>query len=432
MPVDFALLPPTQPVPDEPPSRLVWTMVFFVVTTAGIFAVLLLWPKGEPTQTPWFWTCLTVYPLGIATFVVLRRYSVYEGRRLDAIAWNEAREQHVNEVFDRASRPLSALAVSCRFSSDTVDNEIEGVISGSIKLEARVVPAPDSPPVKARWFSHPDSDERGTRHTKDRDRQRDLVTQTFRVLLDDVADVVRGLPDDVNLSVQLSLAGSAIPEDALETWQVMWAERKLRPTRTRVDAESHDLMWLDSWLDRTNERRDQEARLLVFVQAQPVLEQSPPTGSAEAAIAILLAPASLNETLKCTRIAEIHRPMHATQTSIDDALAYALKWGVALPTDVKHIWQNGLEVDAAGAATKAWVKAGIGAKAINLDQVVGHDGKAVPWLALACALKAVVVERAAQLVVTESIDGPQFCVVRATVPASEKQGRNGLAPAVGR
>jgi len=51
----------------------------------GAFVVLFVWPKGEPTQTPWFWTCVTVYPYGVAAFVVLRRYSFYEGRRLDAI-----------------------------------------------------------------------------------------------------------------------------------------------------------------------------------------------------------------------------------------------------------------------------------------------------------------------------------------------------------
>ncbi|MCP3720897.1 hypothetical protein [Paraburkholderia sp. CNPSo 3281] len=85
IPVDFASLPPEEPVPDNPPSRLRWTIVFFLIVIVGAFVVLFLWPKGEPTQTPWFWTCVTVYPYEVAAFAVLRRYSVYEGRRLDAI-----------------------------------------------------------------------------------------------------------------------------------------------------------------------------------------------------------------------------------------------------------------------------------------------------------------------------------------------------------
>ncbi|MGS1000387.1 hypothetical protein ACVCH0_01530 [Burkholderia glumae] len=96
MAVDFIRLPPEEPGPDHPPSRLIWTIVFFLIAIVGVFAALLLWPKGESTQTPWFWACVTVYPFGLAAFVVLRRYSVYEGRRLDAIAWNEARKDYVN------------------------------------------------------------------------------------------------------------------------------------------------------------------------------------------------------------------------------------------------------------------------------------------------------------------------------------------------
>ncbi|MGS1000385.1 hypothetical protein ACVCH0_01520 [Burkholderia glumae] len=98
MAVDFARLPPEEPGPDHPPSILIWTIVFFLIAIVGVFAVLLLWPKGESTQTPWFWACVTVYPFGLAAFVVLRRYSVYEGRRLDAIAWNDARKDYVPGV----------------------------------------------------------------------------------------------------------------------------------------------------------------------------------------------------------------------------------------------------------------------------------------------------------------------------------------------
>jgi hypothetical protein len=79
---------------------------------------VFLCPEGEPTRTPWFLACVTVYPFGIAAFVVLRHYSVYEGRRLDAIAWNEARDDHLAGVFERESRPLAVLAATYRFSSD--------------------------------------------------------------------------------------------------------------------------------------------------------------------------------------------------------------------------------------------------------------------------------------------------------------------------
>src|SRR5260370_39248034 len=155
MPFGSLKLPAKQPVPDEPPSRLVWTVVFFAVTIVEIFSVLLLWPRGEPTQTPWFWTCLTVYPLGIATFIVLRRYSVFEGRRLDAIAWNDACEQYASGVVDAASRPIDVLAVSYRISSDAEENEISGLASRTPQPETQGLTAPGAPPGKARMRKPP-------------------------------------------------------------------------------------------------------------------------------------------------------------------------------------------------------------------------------------------------------------------------------------
>ena len=155
MPIDFDKLPPEKPVPDRPPSRLVWTIVFFVIVLAGIFAVLLLWPKGESTQSLWFRICITVYPVGVATIVVLRRYSVFEGRRLDAIAWNEAREKYLNRVFEGASHPLALVAAAYRFTSDAKDDGFDKLLGGSIKLEPRIALKHDAPPVNARWFDQP-------------------------------------------------------------------------------------------------------------------------------------------------------------------------------------------------------------------------------------------------------------------------------------
>jgi hypothetical protein len=411
MPVDFSRLPPEQPLPDQPPSRFVWTVVFFALTIIGIFAVLLLWPKGEPARTPWFWICITVYPLGIAAFVVLRRYSVYESRRLDAIAWNDAREQHVRAVFDAASHPLDVLALSYRISSDAGENEIGGLLSGTLKLEPKAVPTPDTAPVKARWFMQPHADENGTKHTNDRDRQHDVIQRLFDEVLTDVADAVRRLPDDVKLSVQLMLAGSAIPANAVAKWQSAWIARELRPV-SATRCEASDLMSLDAWLDRANERNALESRLLVFIQVHPVLQTSPPADSTEAAIAMLLAPTATTERLKLVRIAAIHRPMHGQVTSIESALSYALKWGRVMPTDVQRIWQSGLDVNAVGAATKAWVKVGVSAAAVNLDQVTGDAGDAAAWLSIACAAKAAAVERTAQLVAVRATGGVQFSVVR--------------------
>jgi hypothetical protein len=218
MPVDFEKLPPEEPESEKPPSRFVWTIVFFVLVLAGVIAVLLLWPKGEPTQTPWFWTCVTVYPFGLAAFVVLRRYSVFEGRRLDAIAWNKAREDHVNEVFSEASRPLAVLAATCRFSSEPKDDDLRKLLDGSVKLEPQTPPKPDSPPVNARWFEKPDADESGIRFKHDNDRQRYILTWAFSTVTDAISEAIRSLPMELRLETQLILPGIVDADEALAGW----------------------------------------------------------------------------------------------------------------------------------------------------------------------------------------------------------------------
>ena len=416
MAVDFSKLPPEKPVPNDEPSRLVWTVVFFVIVLAGVFAVLLLWPEGEPTQTPWFWTCVTVYPIGVATFVVSRRYSVYEGRRLDAIAWNDARNKYVEGVFDQASRPLAVLVATNRFSSDEKENELRNLLDGSLTLEPRMAAKPDAPPVNARWFEMLHKNENDNRSMTDEERRRHVLSWAFGTLLADVEETVRRLPEELKLSVQLALPGLSEDDEALSLWDDHWEKSGLRPVRATVSYVSPGLMRLDAWLDRVNKKLDQEARLFVFVRLNPVLQAVPPEGSAEAAVAILVVPDSVQRKFNLPSAALVCRPNGIEDCSPEIALARALQWGHAEPSDIKRIWQSGLDGNAANAATKAVVKAGIGVKASNVDYMVGHAGDVAPWLALACASNAVAQADSVQLIATGSGSEFSFSVMRSNKP----------------
>ena len=413
MAVDFTRLPPEDLVPENPPSRLLWTIVFFLIAIVGVFAVLLFWPKGESTQTPWFWACVTVYPFGLAAFVVLRRYSIYEGRRLDAIAWNEARKDYVRGVYDVASRPLAILAATSRFSSDAKDDEFSKLIDGSVKLEPQTPLKLDAPPVHARWFEKPDADENGIRFKHDDKRQRFVLEWAFSTVTDTVAEAVRSLPTELRLKVHLVPPGIADTDEALTIWNRQWAKSDLRPVQARVLTESPDLMYVDSWLDRVNQRRDEEAQLIVCVRLNTIHQALPPDGSAETVVAMLLAPEAVCRSFKLAPLAMLHRPNGPEDCPIDDALARALRWGRVEAGEIKRIWQGGLDVSEANAATKALVKAGIGAKVANIDYMVGHAGAAAPWLALACTAKAAAQDGTPQLLVTTTGKAsPCFAVVR--------------------
>ncbi|WP_321898916.1 hypothetical protein [Paraburkholderia heleia] len=412
MSVDFDRLPPDEPVPDEPPSRLRWTVAFFVIAFLGVFAVLLLWPKGEPTQTPWFWTCVTVYPFGLAAFVVLRRYSVYEGRRLDAIEWNRASKAYRNDVFDRASKALAVLAATYRFSSEEKDDDFSKLMNESVKLEPQIAPKPDSPPVNARWFEKPDSDEHGSRFKEDGTRQRYVLTWAFGTVVDAVADAVRLLPAELRLKVELMLPGIADTDDAQAIWNRQWAMSDLRPALARVLPETPDLMYVDAWLDRLNRKLDEEARLLVGVRLNAVHQALPPDGSAEAVVALLLVPEVACRRLNLAPAAMLHRPNGTDDCSVSEALSRALQWGCIEAGEVKRIWQGGLDASAMNAATKAVVQAGIGTKPTNLDYMVGHAGKVAPWLNVVCAAQSAIEENAPQLIVTAGKAGECFSVIR--------------------
>ena len=412
MSVDFDKLPPEEPVPDEPPSRLFWTIAFFVIAIAGVFAVLLLWPKGESTQTPWFWTCVTVYPFGLAAFVVLRRYSVYEGRRLDAIEWNKASKDYRSDVFDRASRAFAVLAATYRFSSEAKEDDFGKLLDGSAKLEPQTAPKPDSPLVNARWFEKPDEDVNGIALKKDDERRRHVLEWTFGTITDAVADAVRTLPPELRLKVQLMLPGISDIDEARVIWNRQWAKSDLRPAQAQVLPETPDLMYVDWWLDRVNRRLDEEARLLVGVRLNAIHQALPPDGSAEAVVALLLAPEAACRRFNLVPVAMLHRPNGTLDCPVHDALTRALQWGRVEPAAVKRIWQSGLDTPAASSTNKAVVQAGVGAKMANIDYMVGHAGEVAPWLGVACAAKAAVEDSVPQLVVTMGKAGPCFSVIR--------------------
>lgn len=411
MALDFRKLPPEEPVPAKPRSLFLWIMASFMIAVLGVFAVLFLWPQGELTGTPWFWTCVVVYPFGIATFVVLRCYSIYEGRRLDAVAWNKARDDYLTDVFERESQPLAVIAASYRFSSEAEEDEFGKLLDGSVKLEPRMVPRPDTPPVNARWFDKPDADTDGNRFNRDDVRQRYVVAWAFRVAIEEVAQAVRSLPTDVNLSVQLLLPDALKSNEVLAAWDQQWEESNLGRVNARVLPECPDLTYVDTWLDEINRNLNHEVRLLVCVRLNSIHQAPPPDGSAESVVVILITPDAVRRAFSLASIALLHRPTGTNDCSTEVALDRALQWGRAEPAAIKRVWQGGLDVATENAATAALVRTGIATKPTNIDYMVGHVGAAAPWLAMACA--AISAQHGTtDLILTSTPNGACFSVAR--------------------
>ncbi|MBG0881265.1 hypothetical protein H0X90_31145 [Burkholderia sp. 9775_39] len=412
MPVDFRALPPEEPEPHNPPSGLIWIFVFFVIAILCAFVILLLWPQGEATRSILFWMSITLYPTSVAAFFVLRRYSVFESRRLDAIAWNNAREKFVSDVFAEASRPLVLIAATYRFASDPNDDMFEKLWEGSTILEARSAPMPDAPPVRARWFDEPPGADGKRRFETDSERQQCIREWVFRALIADIADSVRSLPSDLELVIQLVLPGAVAEDEALDSWNKQWREAGLSPRTTETLSEAPDLMTFDTWLDQINQHREHKARLLVLLRLNEVIRVLAPNGSAEAGVALLVVPEHVQDRLKIEPVAKLHRPNETEEGAVGVALARALRWGRTDPDDISRIWKYGLELVTDNSVATALVKAGIEAKQMSIDCMVGQSDGVGGWLGVVCAAKAVAQDGAAQLVVAVNSHGPCFAVVR--------------------
>lgn len=386
MAVDFSLLPQEQTQPIEAPSRLAWTVAFVLMILAGVFAVLILWPKDLPTQTLKFWVTLVLFPVGIPALIVLRRYSIYEGRKLDAEMQNEATRNFNARVFEAASVPFAVLGSAHRISVDARENSPARIKEGAVTLKAQEPIATLGEVVKARWLGAPGMQK--TPGGKEADlRRRHFVTKwLFNQLLDDLLPNLAALPVRIPLTVHLSVANGLTSKENEAHWMTCWDERTSHSISAIHSAEpSTDLMILDRWMDAAITDKDSPVTVLIAVQLNPLLAETPLPGTAEAGVALILAPDSLASRHALARLCNLHRPVRRITDQPNEAVAHALQWANATADRIATAWQTGLDATHTGALRKSARTLALNPRVTDLDQTVGHAGIAAPWLAVSCA-----------------------------------------------
>ncbi|MBB1634268.1 hypothetical protein [Cupriavidus sp. UME77] len=419
MAVDFSLLPKEEPEPGDPPSLLIWTIVFLVMALACAIAILLSWPRDLPTHTWKFWASLILFPVGIPAWIVLRRYSHHEGHRLDVLMRNEVIRRYNERVFALAARPLALLGAAHRFSSDQSENATRTILSGKVTLETQKPIASDSGPTKARWLVVPGVPLGPGGKEADARRHREVTRWLYSELLADLANRIQSLPSRVDLSVCLWVSGGLLRKDHVALWQACWREHQLRDMRLSEETEPAGLDVLDGWLDQLAGGEGREARLIVAIQLYPVLSKTPPVGAAEAGVALLLMPGEQAGGLQVVSEASLHRPVRGPFDQSDGALSHAVKWGDIAAAEIPGGWQTGLDATQAGVLREAAVHLGLTARPTDLDQTVGHAGTAAPWLAIACAAGSLSGDVQSQIVFAGQPGGVDSAVVRSV--AREKR-----------
>lgn len=412
MAVDFSRLPTEEPEITDPPSRLAWVIAFLVMVLGGIFAVLLLWPKELPTHTWRFWATVTLFPIGVPVWIVLRRYGHHEGRKLDAVMHNEAIRQYNEHIFAVAARPLAVLGAAHRISSDRNVNAVSGIQAGTVKLGSQRPIADEGDPVRARWMEVPGVHLVPGGIEKDEERHRAVTQWLYSELLGELAEQIRAVPSQINLSVRLWVCSGLPRQDCVALWRKAWQDHRLRAMEIVDEPELAGLYIVDGWLDEIAAQDERGARLIVVIQLHPVLSDTPPPGTAEAGVAVLLMPDEAASRLALLREANLHRPVRGSLVQSNDTLAHALKWGDTRASDIKGAWQTGVDAVKAGMLRSAAMPMGLETQPVDLDQTVGYAGAAAPWLATACAAGSLSDDLQNQLILVGDSDCVDAAVIR--------------------
>jgi hypothetical protein len=421
MALDFDDLPPERPVPDKPPSKLLWTIVFFVLVLTGVFSVLLLWPAGEPTHTPWFWTCLTAFPLGVASLLVSRRFSAYEGTRLEAQSWNSARQTLAEERYAHESVPMLVLASSLRVTERDAHNGAAQIAKGQLALHSKASQHEDDDSISARWLEPDDC----LLCADDKERHGELIEWLFDRLLDDLADSVAALPDGFPLRVVLNISGYLGEKNIASVWNASWAGHGLRDADVTSVAAPVDLMTIDQWLDDGQGPLHRYAVLLISASLSRVLDASPADGSAEAGVGLLLAAPTLATEFKTPWSAAVHRPLIAHEADLDHALTCAVGWAQIEPSALEANWTSGVNGETVGPLNAALTRTRVRREdedplqRFDLDSTVGDAGLCAGWLGVVCAVERAREQSAPQLVVRMRADDTVVVVVRSGNETSE-------------
>ncbi|GAB3626076.1 hypothetical protein PTE30175_00927 [Pandoraea terrae] len=400
MAVDFSLLPAETPVSHKGPSPFVWSIVFVVLTLAGIAFALWTWPRNAKTQTSWFWFTVVVIPVCLSGALVLRRFSHFYKWRSRAQSDNRLRKVYIDMVFDVASVPLAVLSAQYRLHVDEKENTFDAIVARSASLPTR--PAKASREMIVASCLEPAS---AALMFNDKERQGAVLKWILRSFAPQIADVLDSVPMRIPIRVHLDITGFDLSsETILAVWDGL--PESVRPSRLseKPVIEPNGGLWLvDTMLDRTDPALRDVVTLLISANLSHLYTKDPEPGSAEAACMFMLCPAELAHKEKLSVAGWLHRPQSNTSNPPEGAMHYALKWGRTTGGAVGGTIQTGFDEGNAAQMQIALTAAGRSAAGsassdFALETLVGQTGPTAPWLASALALDRAIASNAPYIV----------------------------------
>lgn len=367
-----------------------WLTLLLVLLIVGVAQVWLFADQG-PDQPPGrSWAIGLVLPALVWAVLLFVRWIVYVGGHQAADAWDAARETDLWQRRRCGRRSQQVLGVSLHTALRTAGSEgpqaqLQGLRSGqaALKSQARSL---DEPPV---------------RHSRlDRacdDTEEEALVNALARVLAELAPTLSAFPPQQPLAVLLQIDTSIDELRLAALWQQVWGVSAIQQTAVVIDG--HGLAALDHWLDW---RIADPALLLVIA-----LQVTPPSsqGLAETAVGLILG----NRLTQTTRepIGYLHRPEQQRTPegkALRGAIDQALDWVPVEAQAIEQLWLAGVAPPAA-----LWVETLLAEQparfadtlaCTRLDTLLGHPGRAAPWLAIAAATQCLVAGDGAQFILS--------------------------------
>ena len=409
MPVRLDQVPALAPRPARPRGWLwlgVLPLMLLLAGTAFLFGTQA-W-RQQPVS---FWGLALGLPLLVWCLLGFARVLLYFGQQQVADGWDKAREEDLINKVRRGRRVQQVLAVSLHTALQEPGGlpaaQRDALLSGTSALVAQPS-VPGGAALRQSRLSG-DTDE-GPEH---------LLLRVLTQVLADLAQPLTQLPDDTPLALLLEVESGLAQNLLQRVWRQAWSESGIR--QSTVPVEGGGLKALDQWLDH----RIGDKALLLVVAFQFMPQQ--PEGTAEAAVGLLFGN-RLTQTV-LPSMAYLHRPEQEREPTTD-ALLYATSQALGwVPLDAQSIeqtWRVGVDTQRDADVSSVMAAVPLPAKysegVCNLDTVLGHPGKASPWLAIAAATQSIQCGAGPQFIFSggDCVDTGLWSTVVTPVPSLSK------------
>jgi hypothetical protein len=399
MPIDFARVPPRMAVPPPPQlSKPVWAALLCVLLCFGVAITIFLAPQRRPTNPIWFWFCAIGYPTLSWAFFLCCRLGYLYARRSEAIAVNRVSDRETEKCHALAGVPLALIGHAWCFSANRDENDVQGIIDGSLKLRTRASKATPNTDVEARWIEIPNQRFHAGNELTEYSRHDAVCNWLLAQLIDNLTPQLAALPAGITLHIE------AVSRCALENIDVSARLKSLvcgKFPALRVilkpPAASLPLFSADAWFDRM---RPDVAHLLVAVQLRSAVSERLQDGVAEAGVALLLAHQNLARTKAEAPAVLLHRPDRGPINVVGETVQNATRWGKTESKKIAAIWSHGVspEMEVAIRSSPQFDEQ---ASRIDLKTTVGDCGEVGGWLATALAAELAARTGNPQLVLTQ-------------------------------